>query len=200
MAEISTTSTTLLREISGDATHVRWGEFVARYRPMMEAYLREHYPCLDVDDIIQETLIALVAKLPEYRYVPKETGHFHNYLTGILRRKALRVCAKDKRRAEVMEDFRLQPKPPSETIQTAEEKAWRDSIYEIALEQVLADDDIHSQTKQIFLRVAVNGERPEDVAAAFGTTRNSVDQMKRRMIDKLRCLIERLESVDEETS
>ena len=72
-------------------------------------------------------------------------------------------------------------------------------IYEIALEQVLADDKIQSQTKQIFLRTAVNGERPEDVAEAFGTTRNSVDQAKSRIIDKLRNLIERLESVDEES-
>lgn len=199
MAQIPTTSTTLLRDISGDSTHARWGEFVARYRPMMEAYLHEYYPYLDVDDIIQETLIALVTKLPEYRYVPKETGYFHNYLTGILRRKALRVCACDKRRSENMEDFRLQPIPKQETIREAEERAWRDSIYEIALEQVLADDKIQSQTKQIFLRTAVNGERPEDVAEAFGTTRNSVDQAKSRIIDKLRNLIERLESVDEES-
>lgn len=199
MAQIPTTSTMLLRDISGDSTHARWGEFVARYQPMMEAYLHKYYPYLDVDDIIQETLIALVAKLPEYRYVPKETGYFHNYLTGILRRKALRACAGDKRRSEIMEDFRLQPMPKQETIREVEEKSWRDSIYEIALEQVLADDGIQSRTKQIFLRTAVNGERPEDVAEAFGTTRNTVDQVKSRMIDKLRNLIERLESVNEES-
>ena len=141
----------------------------------------------------------MVAKLPEYRYVPKETGYFHNYLTGILRRNALRACAGDKRRSEIMEDFRLQPMPKQETIREVEEKSWRDSIYEIALEQVLADDGIQSRTKQIFLRTAVNGERPEDVAEAFGTTRNTVDQVKSRMIDKLRNLIERLESVNEES-
>lgn len=120
MAQIPTTSTMLLRDISGDSTHARWGEFVARYQPMMEAYLHKYYPYLDVDDIIQETLIALVAKLPEYRYVPKETGYFHNYLTGILRRKALRACAGDKRRSEIMEDFRLQPMPKQETIREVE--------------------------------------------------------------------------------
>lgn len=64
---------------------------------------------------------------------------------------------------------------------------------------MLADDGIQSRTKQIFLRTAVNGERPEDVAEAFGTTRNTVDQVKSRMIDKLRNMIERLESVNEES-
>ena len=49
-------------------------------------------------------------------------------------------------------------------------------------------------------RAAVNGEKPEDVAEAFGVTRNSVDQVKSRLIDKLREVIEQLESVDEVAS
>lgn len=197
MARIPTTSTTLLRDISGDALHARWGEFVVRYRPMMEAFLREYFPHLDADDIIQETLIALVEKLPQYKYVPKETGYFHNYLTGILKRKALRVCARDKRRGEVMEDFKNTPSVnASDTDAAREEQRWRESIYEIALEQVLADDSIQSRTKQIFLRTAVDGERPEDVAESFGIKRNAVDQAKNRIVEKIRALGEQLGGVD----
>ena len=197
MAHIPTTSTTLLRDISGNALHARWGEFVVRYRPMMEAFLREYFPNLDADDIIQETLIALVEKLPQYKYVPKETGYFHNYLTGILKRKALRVCARDKRRGEVLEDFKNSPNVNApDTPEAAEEQRWRESIYEIALEQVLADDSIQSRTKQIFLRTAVDGERPEDVAESFGIKRNAVDQAKNRIVEKIRALVEQLGGVD----
>ena len=197
MAQIPVTSTTLLRDISGDALHARWGEFVARYRPMMEAFLRERFPGLEADDIVQETLIALVEKLPQYKYVPEETGHFHNYLTGVLKRKALRVCARDKRRAEVMEDVQNEPPPPdASSIEATEEQNWRESIYEIALEQVLADDSIQSRTKQIFLRTAVDGEKPEDVAESFGIKRNAVDQAKNRIIEKIRALVEQLGGVD----
>ena len=32
VAEIPTTSTTLLRDLAQDSQHARWGEFVARYR------------------------------------------------------------------------------------------------------------------------------------------------------------------------
>ena len=88
MAEIPTTSTTLLRDIAQDSQHVRWNEFVARYRPMMEAFMHERFPSLDADDIIQETLVALCGILPNYAYDPDEKGHFRNYLTGILRNKA----------------------------------------------------------------------------------------------------------------
>ena len=91
MANIPTTSTTLLRDLAQDSQHARWGEFVARYRPMMEAFMRERFPSLDADDVIQETLIELIRVFPVYRYSPKEKGHFHNYLTGILRHRALRM-------------------------------------------------------------------------------------------------------------
>lgn len=74
LADIPDTSATLLRDISGDFGHARWGEFASRYRPMMLAYLRERFPGLDPDDIVQETLLALVAKLPSYRPLPNDTG------------------------------------------------------------------------------------------------------------------------------
>ena len=195
MADIPVTSTTLLRDISGDAGHARWGEFVSRYRPMMEAFLREHFPFIESDDIIQETLLTLVAKLPTYRYVPNETGHFHNYLTGIVRRKALRVCARDKRRGEILEAYWHEPKSIA-TAHEREEKQWRDAVYEIALEQLLADETIQGRTRQIFVRTAINNEKPEQVAESFGMTRNAVDQAKNRMIEKLRDIVSQLEAVD----
>jgi len=196
MSLIPVTSSTLLKDISGDANSARWSEFVARYRPMMESYLRERFPFLEHDDIIQETLLTLVAKLPSYRYVPNETGYFHNYLTGVLRRKALRVCERDKRRCEVMAEYRQEPQAPVDDER--EMQSWRDSIYEIALEQALGDESIQNRTKQMFVRTAVNGEKPEEVAESLGVNRNAVDQAKNRMIGKLRTIVEQLESVDVE--
>ena len=76
MAEIPTTSTTLLRDLAQDSQHVRWREFAAKYRPMMEAFLRERFPSVEVDDVIQETLVALCGILPGYVYEPDEKGHF----------------------------------------------------------------------------------------------------------------------------
>ena len=89
------TSTTLLRDVAGDSKHARWSEFVDRYRPMMEAYMRERFPSVEADDTIQETLIALIKTFPVYHYSPEEKGSFHNYLTGILRNKALRQLSLD---------------------------------------------------------------------------------------------------------
>ena len=198
MAKIPTTSTTLLRDIANDSQHARWGEFVARYRPMMEAYMRERFPSLDADDVIQETLIAVCAALPSYRYAPEENGYFHNYLTGILRNKALRQLHKDQRQAEIAEmvgqdasieplvgsrvprdrDGRaVAPRPPS-GMMADDEQSWRETLVEIALQQLMNDESIQSRTRQVFLRVV---------------ERNAVDQIKSRMMPRLQKIVADLE-------
>ena len=202
MANIPTTSTTLLRDLANDSQHARWSEFVTRYRPMMEAFMRERFPSLDADDVIQETLVAVWAALPSYRYAPEEKGLFHNYLTGILRNKALRQLGKGRRQAEISEKLRedvssdgraRSPSAPQGVIQDDDEQSWRETLVEIALRQLMNDESIQSRTRQVFLRVAVNGEKPDDVAAAFGIERNAVDQIKSRMMPRLRKIVAELE-------
>ena len=97
---VPTTSKTLLRDLGADARSPRWAEFISRYRPMMESFLAARYPSLapDADDLVQETLVALLRALPDYRYVPGEQGSFHNYLTGILRNKAASLLRRRGRR------------------------------------------------------------------------------------------------------
>ena len=201
MAKIPTTSTTLLRDVASDSQHARWTEFAARYRPMMEAYLRERFPSVEADDVIQETLIAVCAALPSYCYAPDEKGHFHNYLTGILRNKALRQFGANRRQAEIAEKVREgvssdgragAPRTPLGTM-SDEEQSWRETLVEIALQQLMNDESIQSRTRQVFLRVVVNGEKPDDVAAAFGIERNAVDQIKSRMMPRLQKIVADLE-------
>ena len=195
---IPTTSTTLLRQIGEDAQHKRWSEFVARYRPMMEAFLRERFPTVDADDIIQETLVALCRVLPSYRYAPGEKGHFRSYLTGIMRNKALRALRKDRRQEEIV-GRAVSMKPPSDDGRAAcphvdEDQAYREAIFEIALRQFLADESVADRTKRIFERTAINGESPEDVAAAFKMTRHAVDQAKSRAMSRLRQMVKEMET------
>ncbi len=209
MAKIPTTSTTLLRDIAQDAQHARWGEFVARYRPMMEAFMRERFPSLEADDVIQETLIALCRVLPSYRYAPDEKGHFHNYLTGILRNKALRALRQRERDEALRADYadtggRASTRAAAvafvATDNLADEEAVRqysESLFELALRQFLADDSIADRTKRILDRTAINGESPAAVAESFKMARHAVDQAKSRAMARLREIVKELEDVAE---
>ena len=198
MPKIPETSTTLLRDLAQDSRHARWGEFVARYRPMMETYLHTRFPMVDADDAIQETLIALIKVFPVYHYSPEETGAFHNYLTGILRHRALRMIECESRRLNKELKYQEIEGLSASGGNNDDGFSWRESVFEIALQQLLADESINDRTKQVFVRVAVNGEKPESVAESFGIARNAVDQMKARMKERLRELANMLMKVDDE--
>ena len=157
--------------------------------------MREHFPSLDADDVIQETLIELIKVFPVYHYSPEEKGYFHNYLTGILRHRAFRMMGEEKRRVERIDEMRCVGRATCSQA-TEDEAVWRESLLEIALRQLLSDSTIHERTRLVFARVAVNGEKPDDVAAAFGITRNAVDQMKSRMMVRLKELVAALEKAD----
>lgn len=183
--------------------------FLGSVCPMMEAFMRERFPSLDADDVIQETLIAVCTALPSYRYVPEEKGYFHNYLTGILRNKALRQLHKEQRQAEIADEMRRSrgdvpqcmanggrarsPSVSQGVIQGDDEQSWRVTLVEIALQQLMSDESIQSRTRQVFLRVVVNGEKPEAVAAAFGITCNGVYLIKNRMMPRLQKIVAALE-------
>ena len=188
------TSTTLLRDLAADTQHIRWTEFYNRYRPLMLEYMGNRFPNLNADEAVQDTLIALTKVLPDYRYVPDEKGAFHNYLIGILKRKALLMIQTEGRRSEQERQYAEKREFPT-SEHDSDERNWRESLMEIALQQLLADESIHGRTKQVFKRIAVNGEKPEDVARSFGLTRNAVDQMKNRMVAKMRTIVAELEKI-----
>lgn len=194
MSWIPETSTTLLRDLAADTQHVRWTEFYNRYRPLMQEYMGNRFPNLNADEAIQDTLIALTKVLPDYRYVPGEKGSFHNYLIGILKRKALLLIQAESRRSEQERRYAEKREFPTPG-QDADDHDWHESLMEIALQQLLADESIHGRTRQVFKRIAVNGEKPEDVARSFGLTRNAVDQMKNRMVSKMRTIVAELEKI-----
>ena len=197
-SKMPSTSTTLLRQVGGDSRHARWTEFVARYSPACRRYMHRHFPSLEADDILQETFAALAKALPDYHYNPEERGHFRNYLTGILRNKALMALRKHQRDEEVLAEFAVESEDgraarPAQPH--ASDDDWRKAIFEIALQQLMADASIGERTKQIFVRTAIKQEKPDAVAAALGVSRNVVDQQKRRTLAKFKALVAAMKGV-----
>ena len=192
MGRIPKTSTTLLKQIAGAAEHPRWEEFVAKYRPMLEAYARERFPGLQADDLIQETLLGLMRALPDYVAQDDRKGAFHNFLTGVLRHKALDALRDAGRRSEA-EALAAQEGAGAEKNASEE---WRKTIYAVALEQLLANPKVGARSKQIFIRLAIKGEKPQEIADSLLVGRGVVDLTKRRMTARLREIVERLKHVD----
>ena len=187
MPSAPTTSVSLLRTLANDSTSSRWDEFYARYEGVMRAFLGGRFPSLEADDIIQETMTALVRKMPAYRYVPDRNGHFRNFLVGILKHKAMDALSRRSRESSAREALKNEPRPAP-----AEDNAWRVSAMEVALAQLLADDSVNPMHRTVFRRVALMHEKPNDVAAALGISRANVDAIKKRMIERLSESVARL--------
>ena len=156
--------------------------------------MRERFPSVEADEAISETLIALVDVFKGYRYEPEATGRFHNYLTGVLRHKALRLCKEAERQRDLRERAAKEPKEPSDDY---EEENYRKSLFDIAVRQFFDDESVAPRTKEIFRRTAIKGESPETVARSFMMERHAVDQIKSRSIAKLRTIVEALEKADD---
>ena len=146
MAAIPQTSVTLLKDLAGDATSVRWTEFYDKYAGALRAFLQARYPTVEADDVLQETFVALVKCLPRYQYVPDVHGHFHNYLIGIAKHKAddalRRQMAHAALKTKIEEEGKGRPNPVRQAEDAAAEAAWKNAAKEAALAQLLADDTI----------------------------------------------------------
>lgn len=191
------TSTTLLRDLAGDAMHPRWGEFVARYRPMMVAYLREHFPSLEAEDLVQEVMALFVRLLPAYHYDPDANGRFRNYVIGVVRHKAIDALRRHESRERVAKEFAKLVPGADDCADERARAEWRETIYQAALSQFLADGSLSARNRDIFRRTAIDGESPAAVAYAFGVSRAAVDQAKSRMMARLREWVDAMRRLDE---
>ena len=159
------------------------------YASTIDGFLFKHFPTVDAEDVVQETLRALVEKLPLYEYDPDTKGHFRNYLIGIVRFKAIEQLKRRKRDAELKKALETQEQLNWEYERqsySVDLRNWQREAYEAALAQFMADPGLSDRDKDIFRRVALRGESPEDVARMFGIKRNNVDQIKARMVAKLK--------------
>lgn len=197
---IPKTSVSLLNAVAASNESLRWLDFYKRYQPVLAVFLQRRFPSLEAEDVIQETMIAFMKQLPNYKYDPKLKGHFHNYLLGIAKFKALialrrRICEggkSDKYEKEIANSSDSRSLDPGDMLDQQDQgmdqskEELHKSIAALAIQKFLADDSVTMRNREVFRRTALNHESPETVAEAYGITRNYVDQIKARAIKRIR--------------
>ena len=185
---VPVTSISLLKVLGKDAQSPRWTEFAKKYASTIDGFLLAYFPDVNSEEVVNDTLIVLTKKLPLYEYDPDTKGHFRNFLLGIVKCKARE---QRKRNGRSVKQRELEAKAQLEweyekQSYRADLRDWRKEAYEAALAQFMANPNLSSRDKEIFRRTALDGEAPADVAEIFGITRNNVDQIKARMLAKLK--------------
>lgn len=207
MVGIPKTSVALLNAIAASHESPRWVEFYNRYQPVMAAFIQKHFSSLEVEEIIQEAMIAFMNKVPTYKYEPDESGCFHNYLLGIVKFKAYEAFRRRKREADMNADYEDELNSGGETSADRQlekfygsvgdqlNESFDESVAEIVLRQFFEDTSVKMRDREVFRRTACDGESPESVAKAYGITRNNVDQINMRARKRIRDRAEELKNL-----
>ena len=192
------TRQSLLQRLKHSSGNRDWEDFYRQYAGVILRFCR--YRGLDEwssRDVLQETMILVIRKLPVFEYDPAR-GRFRNWLLTLVSGK-VRDAMRRSHRAQVssLEDpasaaaVAAAIAPDLGGVQ-ALDNAWRHSIVEEALERIQRDPKTKPGTLAVF-RACFAGQDVAEVARAFQLQPNAVSQIKDRLSKRLRAEIAALE-------
>jgi len=174
---------TLLHRLNQDpADQISWAEFVRFYGPAISSWLL-HWGLQDADtqDVTQNVLLRLTAKLPQFKYDPSRsfrgwlktlTHHaWHDFVTeaGYRTRGSGDTSVLDQ----------LQSVEAREDLAARVEATFDKELLELALPR--AKDRVADTTWQAFKLAALDGVAPQTVADQFGVRVSQVYLAKHRV-------------------
>jgi RNA polymerase sigma factor (sigma-70 family) len=179
--------TALLEGLRDPANAGAWTHLVERYRPrLVRLGARMGLGTADAEDAAQVALMEFVRSLDTFE---RQKGTLRQWLFGIARRQACnarrrrpreRVHGRDPRTTLYFDRIPGEPTPASSRSQEL-------AALEQALERVAREVSV--QTMEAFRMFALQGLPASVVAAELGMTENAVSGAKRRVLERVRELV-----------
>lgn len=184
-----TTHATLLARLRDGHDAGAWREFHDRYSELIRGFLRRRgaQPA-DIDDVLQEVLLALSKSLPEFAYDPAK-GKFRSYLKAATIRSFFRRIGQkpaEQRLDQIEEATRAACE--DDEIEGAWEAEWRQHHLRLAMRTIAVE--FSEADRRAFQRYAVEGEGAQETGAALGMSVEQVYQAKSRIVRRLTELVE----------
>jgi RNA polymerase sigma-70 factor, ECF subfamily len=183
------TSLSLLQRLKSSPESENWNRLVELYAPLIRTWLRKYdVQETDTDDLLQEVLLAVSKDLNRFDHNGR-TGAFRAWLKAILVNRLRKFWQSRDRRPQARgnsdNDERLvQLEDPASELS----QIWNQQHDQYVLRQLLALTEPHfeSTTWKAFCRVAMEGAKPDVVAAELEISLNAVCLAKSRVLRKLR--------------
>jgi RNA polymerase sigma-70 factor, ECF subfamily len=176
---MNTTSVSLLERLRQPSSGEAWERFVRLYTPLLlhwarRAGLQEQ----DAADLVQDVLVVLVRKMPEFQY--KRDRTFRGWIRTVLLNK---WRDRPRRVAPVPLDYDIEPmaQPDGDCL---EEREYR--LYVMGRAMQLIEVDFEPATWRACWETAVAGRPAADVAAELRISVNAVYLAKSRVLNRLR--------------
>lgn len=189
MADAPTTRPSLLVRLRDLQDRQAWDQFVDLYAPIIYGYARKQgLQEADAADLTQTVLRQVVAHMGRFHYDPQR-GSFRGWLFTIVRRKLMSLRTHQNGRCQGTGDpvierlLQDQPAPTPQDTATWE-REYRQGLLAWAAGQVRPL--VQATTWQAFWQTAVEGKRPQAVAAVLGISPAAVYLARGRVMARLR--------------
>jgi RNA polymerase sigma-70 factor (ECF subfamily) len=178
---MNTTSITLLERLRRPGEHDAWPRFVRLYTPLLYSWARRlGLPAADAADLVQDVLLVLVQKLPEFSYDPRKS--FRGWLRTIALNKYRERC---RRPTTLPLEANGAGEPTTDDGAAAfEEAEYHRHLVQSALKVMHAE--FEPATLTACWEFVVSGRPAAQVAAELGVSVDVVYGAKSRVLRPLR--------------
>jgi RNA polymerase sigma-70 factor, ECF subfamily len=182
----ATRQSLLIRVQKGDED--AWSDLAALYRPLLTGWLqRQSVPSNDLDDVVQEILLALVKYLPTFQH-SGQTGAFRSWMRTIAVNRAHDYWRSNKPGAQAAGGDASQALQQLADPASDLNRHWDDEHDRHVLRclLVLVEQQFDARSVRAFHRLALDGATGADVAAELGISVAAAYQAKSRILQKIR--------------
>ncbi len=192
MADFPPTRASLLLRLRDPQDEEAWRQFVDLYAPLVYGYARKQgLQDADAADLTQQVLGAVVGAVGRLDYDPKR-GAFRNWLFTIARHKLANWNAACGNKMRGSGDTRtqqfLERCPDRDDAEAVWEIEWQRSLFAWACEEVRRQ--VAEKTWQAFWLTAMEDQPGKQVASKLGLSVGAVYLARKRVLARLRELIE----------
>lgn len=193
MLDLTRTTSALLHALHDPADNAAWQELDARYRPiLLNLARRAGLSDADAADAVQETLADFFRAYRDHRY-SRARGRLRQFLIGIARLKFADI-RRARARGPAPLETALPDNAPDAEWTTAWEAEQRAAILNQAMEELRRSDKLAAHTLAAFELVAIQNVPAAQAAEQLGLTTQEVYLAKSRCLERIRTLIERLQT------
>lgn len=190
------TRPSLLRRLSAGGKNEDWEVFYDQYRRVILSFCRgQGLDENDAKDVLQETALLLMRKIPSFRYDPVK-GKFRNWLLKLVAGKVgdARKRARRAGRTEGIDEHEpFLADPAGEEPSAGADRVWRLALMEEAFRRMEKDPKTSPDTLRVFEEHVLHGASVAEVADRFDIEQNAVYQIKSRILKRLCAMVTDLE-------
>lgn len=189
------THASLIARLGDRADSVAWAEFVSRYGDLIRGFARRRgVQPADVDDVLQEVLLAMSKAAGRFVYDPQR-GRFRGYLKTIVVHAVLRRAFQKTPGTGLSESSAAleaggagaEAASGGPMDEEAWELEWR--RYHLAMAMRVIETEFNEADRVAFQRYGVDGVDARTAAAETGLSVDGVYQAKSRILRRLAALI-----------